>query len=299
MSGTLILLYHRVAEPALDPFKLAVAPDNFARQVEHLADLRCVVPLGEVRSGARAPRIAVTFDDGYADNAEVAAPLLADAGLPATWFITAGRLGRQQFWWDRLADALVGGHPLPDSVDVDLPGSGVWLDLRTAAARARALTLVHHRIRPLPTTEVEAVVDSVISAVGAPPPPPDALTMSDTQLREMARLPGAEIGAHTLTHIHLGGQSTALKRREISGSVERLSALLGRPVRTFAYPYGDTPAVDREAQRLVRDAGCDLACSTTPGIAHPRRNRFTLPRVVVGNWTVEEFRSVLARAAAT
>lgn len=297
MTGAAILLYHRVAEPGTDPFKLAVSPENFRAHVEYLAQTRCVVPLTEVRTASRTRRIAITFDDGYADNASVAAPLLAGAGLPATWFITAGKLGGRRFWWDRLSHAVLGPHPIPDAVDLELPGAPVWLDLRTPTARARALTLIHRRIRPLPPADVEAVVDAVVAALGAPPPASDGVSMSLPDLRAMAQLPGCDIGAHTLNHVQLRGQTSAVKRREIAGSVSLLESLLGRPIRTFAYPYGDPRAVDRESRRLVHDAGCELACSTDPGLAQPGRRRFRLPRIVVGDWSVSELRSVLTSAA--
>src|SRR5215204_814507 len=134
MGRILILLYHRVAEVGRDPFNLAVSPYHFHAHLEYLARRGGVVPLDEVHQHTNADRIAITFDDGYLDNAETAAPALATAGLPVTWFITVGRLGGHRFWWDRLTDAILGPHALPDSLDIDLPGGPVWMDLRTQEA---------------------------------------------------------------------------------------------------------------------------------------------------------------------
>ena len=91
--------------------------------------------------------------------------------------------------------------------------------------------------------------------------------MTRDQLLTMSGLPGADVGAHTLTHVQLRGQPAGLKRREIVGSVEVLRSLTGRPVTSFAYPFGSPRAVDPEAQRFVREAECTLACSTNPGLA--------------------------------
>src|SRR5687767_3295168 len=88
-------------------------------------------------------------------------------------------------------------------------------------------------------------------------------------------------GAHTLTHVQLRGQPVGLKRREIVGSVEVLRSLTGRPVTSFAYPFGSPRAVDREAQHLVREAECTLACSTNPGLAARQSSRYLLPRMAV------------------
>ena len=78
MTGV-ILMYHRVAKPADDAYGLAVSPDHFGAQVAHLNDLDCVVPLTDILEPSKALKIAITFDDGYADNASTAAPLLASA----------------------------------------------------------------------------------------------------------------------------------------------------------------------------------------------------------------------------
>ena len=52
--------------------------------------------------------MAITFDDGYADNAKLAGPILEGLGMPATFFITAGVVGSgREFWWDRLANLLL------------------------------------------------------------------------------------------------------------------------------------------------------------------------------------------------
>ncbi len=76
----IVLLYHRVARIAVDPWGLCVTPEHF---VEHLEVLRkCQrISLDQIHvrewfSGTRAPRVAITFDDGYADNLYQAAPLL-------------------------------------------------------------------------------------------------------------------------------------------------------------------------------------------------------------------------------
>ena len=289
MARTLILLYHRVAEPRDDPFQLAVSPHNFESHLEYLSRRGGVVPLTEVHVRTKVDRIAITFDDGYRDNAETAAPALASAGLPVTWFITVGLLGGKSFWWDRLTDAVLGPHDLPDALEVDLPGAPVWVDLRTPDARKRALNLFHHRIRPLPPPDVESTVDALSNALGVPSPPADATSMTRDQLLTMCGLPGADIGAHTLTHVQLRGQPVGLKRREIVGSVEVLRSLTGRPVTSFAYPFGSPRAVDREAQHFVREAECTLACSTNPGLAVRQSSRYLLPRMAVEDWPGDVF----------
>lgn len=113
MSGAelSILIYHRVlARP--DPlFPGEVDRALFERQLRLLKRFYTVLPLSvavqRLRDGSLPPRAAcITFDDGYADNAEHALPLLRQYGLHATFFIATGYLNGGQMWNDRVIDAV-------------------------------------------------------------------------------------------------------------------------------------------------------------------------------------------------
>lgn len=289
--SVVVLMYHRVAAVATDAYGLAVHPDRFADHVALLQRLACTVPLGEVRAPSTALRVAVTFDDGYVDNATVAAPLLEQAGLPATYFITTGRLGGQRFWWDRLAHAVVGGAPLPDGADLDLGGRPVWVSLQDEQAREASLRFLHRRLRPLPPDELLDAVDGVMTALGAPEPPQDERSMAVEQLRELATMTHAEIGGHTRTHLALAGQDPGLQREEVVGSVQDVEQLIELPVTTFAYPFGTRGAVGDLAPSLAREAGATLACSTDPGAVTPDSDPHWLPRLNVQDWPADRLES--------
>lgn len=294
--SAVVLMYHRVAAPERDPYGLAVTPERFAEQMQLLHDRGDVVPLQEVLDGGAATRVAITFDDGYADNATTAAPLVAQAGLPVTWFITTGTLGGRRFWWDRLATAML-AEDTPDGVDVTAAGRGLWLSLDDPAARLTSLAFLHRRLRPLPPDELADVVEDVLSRLPPSPAPVDALTMTVEQLRELAAAPLAEIGAHTRTHLQLAGQREELQRSEIAGSVEDLRVLLDREITAFAFPFGSPSAVGALAPRLARAAGCRLACSTEAGSVTSRSDRYRLPRLNVSDWTDEELAERIRRVA--
>jgi peptidoglycan/xylan/chitin deacetylase (PgdA/CDA1 family) len=111
--GRSILMYHRIAEAEFDPFNLAVSPDQFERQLARLRRKK-VLPLREfatLQVQKRLPRnaVAITFDDGYACNALVAAPMLESFGYPATFFVVSDAIERaEEFWWDQLEVVICG-----------------------------------------------------------------------------------------------------------------------------------------------------------------------------------------------
>ena len=110
-SRLTILIFHRV-HPRPDPL-FPGEPD--ARELEsRMRWVKCwfnVLPLGEavVRLGeGRLPErpLAITFDDGYADNAAVAAPILLRLGIPATFFVATGFLDGGRMWNDTVIEAI-------------------------------------------------------------------------------------------------------------------------------------------------------------------------------------------------
>lgn len=85
-----VLLYHRVADDAANPWTIAAA--EFARHVDWLQRHYELVSLSEIQRRMTAPRndapaVAVTFDDGYAENCHQALPLLIRRGVPCTYFV--------------------------------------------------------------------------------------------------------------------------------------------------------------------------------------------------------------------
>lgn len=274
-----ILIFHRVLAE-LDPL-FPDEPDR-ARFNQVLGWLRRwfqVLPLDEAvrrleerRLPARAA--AITFDDGYADNAEQALPLLRQHGLPATFFVATGFLDGGRMWNDEVIEAL--RHSRAERVNLDALGLGAFF-LDTIAARRRCIDAVLAAIKYLePARRTQAVAD--VTAAAGTPPPRRALMMSSAQVRELHRA-GMQVGAHTCTHPILARCTDAQAAAEIAGSKHALETLLQAPVPLFAYPNGK-PWDDYDARhvQMAREAGFAAAVSTAPGAASQTSDHFQLPR---------------------
>jgi len=107
-----ILTFHRIrpAEQPLDPFDTCPnhSIDMFRRLLEYVTDHFDIVPLRElVERGSRARKaVAITFDDGWRDNFDLAFPVLKRLGLPATIFVTTGKIGASQPFWQQVLGGL-------------------------------------------------------------------------------------------------------------------------------------------------------------------------------------------------
>lgn len=102
----IILLYHRVAELENDINFLSVNQKNFENQLIYLSKKFNIISLNELVDDLKANKlkrgsVVVTFDDGYADNLHNALPILKKHKIPATIFVTAGKVGNDSpFFWE-------------------------------------------------------------------------------------------------------------------------------------------------------------------------------------------------------
>ena len=298
-----ILLYHRIVEDEFDPWGLAVAPDRFEAQMDWLARNRSVLPLADFARRHRErslPRdaIAITFDDGYACNAETAAPILQRLGLPATIFLPAELIEqRREFWWDELQQIVLehpGDRLSMDGAEVEIgprsPEDHRWpahADARTD--RQRAFFSIWSGLRPRPPAEIDAVMAGLRRQSEPAKLRPSHLPMSANEIRSAG--PTIAFGSHALTHPSLPSLDTATKAREIRDSVARCEAISGHRPATLAYPFGDH---DPECEALAEQAGFDCACITGQRFVTADDRPFALPRLQVGDWSAEQLARALA-----
>ena len=272
----LIVRHHRVYDESDAPlYRIGVSAGVLERQLDMLAGAGLMpVTVSEglewlaTASGGR--RVAMTFDDGYADNVTLALPRLRARGARATFFLTAGLMEeRRAPWWDVLAHALE--HTRRDSVE-GLVGVPEPLPLGTRAARARALVALLPLLHVAPGRQTEWL-DALRERLGVGETPRCALATWE-EARALAAA-GMEVGAHTLTHPFLGTCDRDRQRAEIAGSRTLVAERLGVTPAGFAYPGGDYDAISLEE---VERAGFRFAVATRRGDNPPGAPRFELRR---------------------
>jgi peptidoglycan/xylan/chitin deacetylase (PgdA/CDA1 family) len=237
-----------------------------------------VMPLREaaarLRDGTLPVRSAcVTFDDGYADNAAVALPVLRRRGVPATFFVSTSFIDGGRMWNDSVIETIRAKHG--DVLDARPIGLEP-LEISTTASRRVAIDRVLSALKYLPQEERQRCVDTL--AAGTTRPLPSDLMMTTEQVRSLDAN-GMEIGAHTVTNPILARLDAARASDEIRQSKRRLEAITGKPVKLFAYPNGK-PGRDygREHVGMVKELGFEAAVSTAWGVANAQSDAFQLPR---------------------
>lgn len=290
--GALILMYHRISAERPDPWSLNVSPTNFAAQMDALRKIARPVPLDRLAACVRdsaLPRtaVAVTFDDGYADNLTEARPVLERFDIPATLFVAAGYLGLgREFWWDELERLLLRTPRLPATLRLAVAGEPLeFTGIQSSSSKQALYQSLWQRMQPLQEEERLRVLAELRLWAGTAVAPVYPI-LTNNQLFAIADGGLVEIGAHTMTHPLLTAMPLTVQHREITQSRIVLERLLGRRISAFSYPYG---ARMDETVSAVREAGFTHACTTQSTRVSRESDVFALPRVQVEDWDGGEF----------
>jgi peptidoglycan/xylan/chitin deacetylase (PgdA/CDA1 family) len=201
--------------------------------------------------------IAITFDDGYRDNFDLALPIFRRHGIPFTIFVTSGMVRcTLSYWWRCLEELLL----RKQSLDAAFFGRRISLATREAKLAAwqplrNAYLLDQNGARQELTTMFmrEGISEAQLLEEDA---------LGEETVKALARTPGVEIGGHTETHPQLSKLTVDQAKVEIQSNKMYLESLIDREVRHFAYPFGDKGDCGPREFKIVRDLGFETAVTT-------------------------------------
>jgi len=307
-TPVLILAYHRIAtverpqDYPLDLGLISASAQEFEAQMRALREYANPVALDRIADavthGGTLPEraVAVTFDDGFNDTFECAFPILRRHRIPATVFVSTEHLEDEQpFWFEITAHLMLRVAPRAlvfEECPRGLPAAG---DL---PSRRAAIAQLHRILKACPNPRRRVLVDEW-RARFAPQMDARACELSRSitraQLLEMSAA-GIEFGSHTVTHPNLALASDEAVERELRDSKASLSQLLGKPVRSLAYPFGTPDTYDARATSAARACGYELAVSYRQGVNWSGAlQALELRRIGMSpGATAEQFRAMLA-----
>ena len=285
-----ILMFHRVRPRRADLFApnrvleitpefLECAIDEVRREGYEIVPLNAVPERLAARVSSR-PFAVLTFDDGYRDNVEHALPVLKRHKAPWTLFVTADFAdGEGRLWWLELEEAIarLNWVALHDGVRAKR-------STRTSEEKQAAFSAIHKSIRSGSEHRLRTIVADLSTQAGID----NARLVRQTclawdDLRSLESEPGVTIGAHTISHPILAKLASKTATREIFGCKTVLERRLGRPIRHFAYPFGDRSSAGAREFQLACKAGFATAVTSRPGHLFPEHVNclHALPRVSV------------------
>ena len=300
----IVINYHRVGSPDATPFDsgvYTVTPQQLAEHADFLANHYDIVDLeGAIRaiSARQSPRrgaVLITFDDGYRDNYDLALPILAGRGIPATFFLVSSFVGSSTLpWWDSVAYVIK--HARRQHFTLKYPAA-TTVDLAAEPVSA-AVRRVLYMYRTAPEMEHERFMAELEQACDQSRP-----VAADRQFLdwdEAAKLVagGMTIGSHSHTHRLMGRLPVSEQLDEAVLSRQIIAAHLGAEPKSYAYPVGRLTAFTPASMDAVRRAGYQIAFSFCGGVNRAGQHAFDLRRLDAGvTPDIDSFRARLAVAS--
>ncbi|MCX7424632.1 MAG: polysaccharide deacetylase family protein [Planctomycetia bacterium] len=256
----------------------------FAEHMESLAKRFNPVSLDDVSSffyeGKDLPRraVAITFDDGFRDNYDVAAPILERLGLQATFYIAVGCVEEDKLpWFCRLRRAFLTTQ-VPNWTD---PIDGRPWKISDLTSRIEARQNVMRACARRSGDSLEELLRTIERGLDLPKlEPNDRLMMNWDEIRSLRRR-GHIIGSHTMSHpnvAHIGPDDVL---RELQESKRLLEQRLGETIVHFSYPVPTLqPHWTEDTVLATAQVGYRTAVTCASGSAGRGNRALSLPRVV-------------------
>jgi peptidoglycan/xylan/chitin deacetylase (PgdA/CDA1 family) len=254
----LVLVYHGIlSEEKPEPFRYHHTAAEFEAHLDWLGVRGTPATLAEFVRWKRGewrppkPPVLVTFDDGYRNNATLAAELLKRKGIPAVFFLASGYVaGDRVLWPDEVfarvcawdAPQLEGpngaARPMPQSrAEREALALDMVEECKNAGDAGRR-DFIAYLARETPSCEI--ALDAEAQSF-----------MSWDDARALAAA-GFDLGSHTVSHPILRGLPAGDLRRELRESRAVIETQTGRPCTALAFPNGR--ARDLDASVLAETA---------------------------------------------
>lgn len=308
-SEVTILAYHRVLEHwnegqfEFDVELISATTQDFSWQMAYVRDNYSPITFRQLIAhldgeASLPPRpILITFDDGFDDNYHHAFPILKNAGVPATFFLSTGYIGGvRTFWYDWLcylcnfasrknrSGFIFGGREFVFSADWPSRSENI-AELFAFVKRLKDDVLRAELIKLEEYLEVKYPEDGFDAS----------RPMSWQQVREMSDS-GIEFGSHAVTHPILTNLTIDKLGEELRLSRERLEVELARKIEVIAYPVGEDFAFNEAVIKAACDAGYRLGASYISGVNDiAQLDHFRLKRLHIERYTSRsDFQGMLA-----
>jgi len=229
-----ILMYHRIINPESVPFPIQsgmyVTPETFRMHCEVLSKEFNVIPLRKILE-AETPQkksVAITFDDGWKDNFDLAFPILKEFSLPASIFLPTAFIGGEKLFWTDLI--------------------GIYIRERSKGFRVESLeklgaedleSLLNKLFR-LPAKERAEIINQVQFVIKSEEP---RQFMNWDEVRELEASELISLANHTHNHLLFGDLTPEQCLLELEQAERRLSEHCKSPMpRVVALPGGSMPS---------------------------------------------------------
>ncbi len=211
-----------------------------------------------------AKSVVFTMDDGYADQAEVIAPVFAEFDCPLTFFVITGLLDQTLWPWDAQVSWLF-EQTNPETMQSTPAVRQLGITERSSLDRTRLRRAVVTAMKSLPMNQLDATIQQLAEAaqLELPPTPPPAYRAMHWDDARKLEQQGIRFAPHSVSHRILSNMDTASMQHQVSESWRVLKSHLQSPLKLFCYPNGRASDFGEREISFLKNNGYLGAVSTT------------------------------------
>jgi peptidoglycan/xylan/chitin deacetylase (PgdA/CDA1 family) len=277
-------LFHRV-NPKRDKLWDPMDVSLFEKCVEHIANKYEVVLLEDLAFSDRLHQknrfATIMFDDGYQDNLEYAAPVLARHKCKASFYVVTDCIDKNTLTWTHLLEHVFQfTNKTGIELDFDfLPDDLKIKDLKTTQQRIQYVSRLKPFLKTISHNDRTRVLDKVVASFNDVEFPKLMMTWQEVN---QLKSEGHYIGSHTITHCMLGTMHNEQQiKKELMESAYRIQEKTGHAPVTISYPVG---SYNETTKRLAQEAGYKIGLAVKQTLYEPdKHDRFEIPRIELYN----------------
>ena len=288
-----ILLYHGVtnikSRGIENYLRKHISQDDFYSQMQYLRNNCNVISIDdylEIRKSKEClpPKsVIITFDDGFKNNYTVAAPILADLGLPSVFYYTSGVINTNiMFWVDIIEDCLNCCKNASIRIELDQVYD---FSIDSMDAKIIALKKIKEYAKNVSNSDWDRIVNDIQNETGVKACVEHSENYEKITWNELKRLYDNSlftVGGHSMYHNILSYKTYIEMEEDIRSSIDLLETNLKSSICHFAYPEGEAHHYNNDVIDVLRKYG--ILCSPTaiPGLNSLNTDPFHLRRIMVG-----------------
>lgn len=270
-QGLPVFMLHRMHADG-QPYT-GICPDHLRRCLQYLVDrgyhfISLEDVIQSITNNRTLPHKAVAFsmDDGYADQAEIAAPIFIEFNCPATLFVITAFLDNNMWPWDAKVTHIINATR-KESFEITLGDEHFHLPLANEHERREARNIIRETIKVMAADTIDHSLGQLALATGTdiPEAPPAYVRPMNWDTARLLETQGIKFAPHTISHRILSKLDAISAEREIIESWQRISEELVSPSPIFCYPNGRLCDYGPREINVLKQAGFIGAVSTTSG----------------------------------
>lgn len=262
---------------------------DFINQIKFIKKNFNIISMSEVeyliKKKIEKPYIAVTFDDGFKNNHDIAAEVLDFYKVPTTFYISTAYIGKKKmFWVDILEDIF--NKKVNDKIEIKLDKNYIF-DTSTKLKKIKTLNYVKSYCKNTIFKEKERVLNYLIKKFNFK----NNISINNSynyqsmNWKDILKIENNKnfiIGGHSHHHEILSKLPKHLMKLEVKTCIDLLSRKLKKKINHFSYPEGLSNHFNENVIKFLKKNGITICPTAIKGVNLENQDLFRLKRIMVG-----------------